>query len=326
MYNSELKSKFIAEYTSAIEMAKSCVTFFDFTEKFEAQRSADLCTFSAADLQQVADNMMTARSGGSRTRLSILRKYLIWCMSHGIDGARNEFQKIIVSNLDKIKRSMFSGPLQLQKFLNSALSPESEQQTDNCTRCIFWLIYGGMKIENLNRVLVSDVKLEDMIVSYDGDEYPIYREGMAAFKNCKRLTQFLYTHHSAAGNDYEVMRDRCAGKELIRGVRSVPSIATIRSLITKTSVQSSESTGVEVRYSNYNVWLSGLFFRMYETEQYVGHISFIGAANDLVQGKKYKYGDVTEEKRKTLDFARRNNYAKQYLMDYQNWKDAFDLN
>ena len=50
MYNEELKTRFIREYTKSISRADICVQAFEAIEPYEEQWEADFCTKSTEEL------------------------------------------------------------------------------------------------------------------------------------------------------------------------------------------------------------------------------------------------------------------------------------
>ena len=320
MYNPELKNKFISQYTFAIDMRKVCMQLFNMTEGTESNLQSDLCTLSGKELQPIIDNLMTVSGGGSRLKMTILRSYFKWCADEGYPGAIGDIRDVSISNHGRIKRSMVSSPLQLQKFLNMVYAEESLKTLDNCKRCVFWMAFGGLSVEDICKVSTKDVILEDMIVSYNGKEYPIYREGMASFKNCKRLTQFV------VDKSYRpAIASRSDGNCLVRGLRGDIDENKIRLWISAASRKAREISGSDIKITHYSIWLSGLFYRMYEAEQYGGEVNFLNAAIEKMGDREYKYSENIKQSKQAMDKGRRNHYAKEYLNDYYNWKDAFGL-
>ena len=319
MFNPELKIRFISQYTYAIEMRKVCERLFDLTAPEEEKYQADLCTFKGEKLQPIVNSLMTVSQNGSRVRLTALRDYFKWCKANNVENAIGDLQDVIISNNSRITYSMVSGPLQLQKFLNRVYAPESSDTLDNCRRCVFWMAFGGLSVEDMCNVSTKDVILEDMVISYQGKEYPIYREGMAALKKCKRLTQFIVekSHMTARVN-------RAPGNALIRGIRGDVNANKIRCWVSSASRKARELGDEHTRITHYSVWLSGLFYRMYEFEQYGGEVNFLNAAIEKMAGKEYRYPDGNKSV-EAKNNSRKNFYAREYLNDYYNWKDAFGL-
>lgn len=317
MYNEELKTKFIRHYTTSLKTAEFCVTLFDAFEKYENEWCADLCTQEESILQPIFDEIVGLRTASKFMRTTILKDYVRWCIGSGVPNACDGMLKVNTNGIEKFKKQTVANPLHLQQYLNSICDPEDEETTDNIYRCFYWLAYGGMEEVDILSVKCNDVDLSSMVVRFNGKEYPIYREALPAFKNCMTLSQFLYKNPNY-GSDKMVYRDRADGDTLIRGIRAIPTVKSMRvALSRKTSLMQQNNPDC-MKLSYNRVWLSGLFFRMYEKERAGIPVDFSRAAEEFMDGKEY---DLSSS-RNTLD-AKKRMYANFYSEDYHRWKLAF---
>ena len=62
MYNEEMKSRFIREYTGSLNTANVATTIFNAMEEYEKSWNADLCTRSSEELQPVITEITGLRS------------------------------------------------------------------------------------------------------------------------------------------------------------------------------------------------------------------------------------------------------------------------
>lgn len=315
MYNAELKTKFIREYTNSITTANVCSTIFNAFEKYELMWNADLCTRTAEELQPVIDTIVGLRARSKWMRIIILKDYVKWCIGMKVPHACDGMLKINTVGLEKIKHQTVSSPLHLQMYLNSICEPESEETTDNIYRCFYWLAYGGVAEEDILRIKCSDVDLTNMVVHYNKTEVPIYHEAIPAFKNCATLTQFVYKHPNY---DKVVYKDRADGDTLVRGIRSLPSLKAMRVELSRRSKAKIDEGKTDLRLSYFRVWISGLFYRMYERERAGMPVDFSASAAQFMEGKVYKLdsGRNTQE-------AKKRQIARDYKEDYERWKLAF---
>ena len=317
MYNEDIKIKFIKDYTDSINTAKVCATVFDVLEPYEQEWKADLCTKSAEELQPVIDSITGLRVRSKWMRLIVLKDYVKWCIGMNIPGACDGMLKITTIGLDKIKHQTVASPLQLQMYLNDICDPESDETVDNIYRCFYWLAYGGVEEEDILNIKCSDVDLSSMTVRYGDTEVPIYREALPAFKNCMSLTQFMYKHPNY---DKLTYKDRAAGDTLIRGITSQPSLKAVRVTLSRRSKKMLDEGKTDLKMSYFRVWLSGLFYRMYEMERVGIPVNFTRTAELFMRGKTYKLdtnGKTQEAKKRQL--------ARDYLEDYERWKLAFKI-
>lgn len=317
MYNEELKTKFVRGYTNSISTAEVCQTIFNAFEQYEVEWDADLCTRSAEELQPVVDNLVGFRARSKWMRLIILKDYVKWCIGMKVPGACDGMLKIETVGLEKVKHQTVASPLHLQRYLDSICEPESEETTDNIYRCFYWLAYGGVAEEDILSIKCSDVDLNSMVVRYNGTEVPIYREALPAFKNCVKLTQFVYKHPNY---DKLVYKDRADGDTLVRGIRSAPSIKAMRVELSRRSKAKMDEGKTDLKLSYFRVWISGLFYRMYERERAGMPVDFSAAAAQFMEGKTYKL-----DRGRNTPEAKKRQLTRDYLEDYERWKLAFAI-
>lgn len=319
MYNQELKYKFIEDCVHKIDSnLKAYKRLFDIVGKYEEKWDADICTRGADELQPVIDDICGIRDKSKYPRLIALKKYVNWCIDQGVPGACNGMLQLSDTGAERVKRYYVANAKHLQSYLDTMFAPESEKTIDNIYRCYYWLAYGGLREEDVPFVKCSDVDFNEMMVRYDKryTALPIYREGLRAFHNCVELDSFVLKHPLYAK---EVKRKRLCGDELMRGSKSVLSVKSIRSRISKISRENRGKTDLKLSY--HRVWLSGMFYRIWEQEVIGIPPFFEDIASDDVKGKEYK----AVKSGVPIDNIIRSK-AKEYKNDYDRWKIAWKLN
>ena len=319
MYNEELKTRFIQEYTKSISRAEACVQAFNAIEPCEVQWGADLCTKSAAELEPVVEQLVGFRVRSRWLRIIIFQKYVKWCLAHKVKDACDGMLQVECAGLDKVRTQMVSNPTMLQAYLDVVCDPESEKTTDNIYRCFYWMAYSGMDEHDIMNVKCSDVDFDNMVIRYGGEEYEIHREAIPAFRNAATLTEFVYKHPNYPP-DKKVIRNRALGDTLIRGIRSTTSLAALRVELSRRSKKFIEDGLTDKQLSYYRVYLSGLFYNMKKREEAGIPVDFTGVASRFMEGKTYKLdaGRNTPE-------AKKRAVVNDYLQDYERWKAAFNL-
>lgn len=319
MYNEELKTRFIQEYTRSISRAEACVQAFNAIEPFEVQWDADFCTKSAAELEPVIEQLVGFRARSRWLRIIIFQKYVKWCLAHKVKDACDGMLQVECAGLDKVRTQMVSNPTMLQAYLDVVCDPESEKTTDNIYRCFYWMAYSGMDEHDILNVKCSDVDFNNMVIRYGGEEYEIHREAIPAFRNAATLTEFVYKHPNYPP-DKKVIRNRALGDTLIRGIRSTTSLAALRVELSRRSKKFIEDGMTDKQLSYYRVYLSGLFYNMKKREEAGIPVDFTGVASRFMEGKTYKLdaGRNTPE-------AKKRAVVNDYLQDYERWKAAFSL-
>lgn len=319
MYNEELKTRFIREYTKSISRADICVQAFEAIEPYEEQWEADFCTKSTEELSPVIEQLVGFRVRSRWQRIIIFQKYVKWCLSNNVGGACDGMLHIDNVGLSKVRTQMVANPTQLQMYLNVICEPESEQTTDNIYRCFYWMAYSGMDEEAILATKVTDVDFENMVIHSGGNEYEIYREAIPAFKNAATLTEFVYKHPNYPP-DKIVRRNRAPGDTLIRGIRSTTSVLSLRVELSRRSKKFVDEGLTDKQLSHFRVKLSGLFYRMYQRELAGIPVDFSGEASKFMEGKTYKLdtGRNTPE-------AKKRAVVNDYMQDYERWKAAFQM-
>lgn len=316
MYNEELKVKFIRGYTRSINTAAVAETLFKVTQKYEEAWQADLCTRTQEELQPVIDEIVGLRSKSKWMSLIMLKEYVRWCMVMRVPDACEGMLEIDTVGLGKLRRQMVANPAHLQKYMDSVFDPESKETIHNIYRCYLWMAYGGIEEEDTLLVKNEDVDLGQMLIRYRNTTVPIYREAIPAFRNALYLNDFLYDHPKY---DKAIRRDRIPGDTVMRGIKALTKTYTIRSVLSKLNMAALEEGETDLNLSFTRIKLSGLFYRMLESEQAKLPMSFSDAADRVMEGKQYTLNHgMTLEKRKKI-------IMKDFMEDYQRWKLAFSV-
>ena len=144
MYNEELKTKFIRDYTQSINTANVATTIFNSFSLDEERWQADLCTKSVEELQPVIDRVMALRMRSQWVAMNILKEYVRWCIANKVPDACDGMLNITMVGLDKIRKQMVSSPLHLQRCLDEVFDPEQDGTIDNIYRCYYWMAWNLM--------------------------------------------------------------------------------------------------------------------------------------------------------------------------------------
>lgn len=317
MYNEKLKTDFIKSHTTAVNVENVIKQLFCSTQKFEEKLGKDLCQLTTDEFRQVVDSVAGFRKITRNTQIGILKRYIEYCVSVGFPGTREDNIEVEGLGLEKMRLQTVSSPAHLNHYLNQICSPVDDNTTDIIYRCYYWLAFAGMREEDILSVKNDDVLLDDMIIRFNGKEYPIYREAMTTFKKCLTLTQFVYRHP----NRRDVLMDRFDEDVLIRGIKAAPSLKTMRVELSRRSKHKREvEKTTDLKLSYYRVWISGHFYRMYEREQIGIEPDFSDLVAEHTHGKVYK---LDSGKNTIQDKKRR--LAKCYADDYERWKLAFKV-
>lgn len=311
MYNREIKEWFMDGYAKSQSVRESCLLTFEGIAPFEERLGKDVYKMSSDESRAIIEEVGGVRSENGRVH--IIQCYVRWAVAHHIPGAKDGFLRADGVSFEKLRSKMVSGPLHLQKCLDEIFDRE-EDNTVHCTyRCFFWFAFMGIPEEETIKIKDDEVDLVDMVIRHELSSYPIYRESLRTIQRCIKLTEFNYFRKNTK-NIYTTKRSD--GRELMRGVRGVPSITNIRSTVTqKKRIQDANGQTCDISYNT--VWLSGVFYRMYEQERAGITPDFAPVVRLQMSGKEYsqKGGHSASSRMKKL--------LQYYADDYQNWKNTF---
>lgn len=318
MFNENLKKDFITNYTTKISTEKTCVRLFRDISKYEKDLNKDFSAMTVDEISTVLKAVTGLRNNTRITSMQILKDYSLYCVKNGITGASTNITNVGDFVSDKTKECMVCSPTQLQKYLDKVFAPESELTVDNTNRALFWLAFSGIRECDADKITSKNVDLENMVIRYNKREYPIYREALQCIKNCTKLMDFAYKHPNYPDKDSHMMR--VAGNSILRGVRDG---ATVTSKITNISarIRRLRDSGVDMIKMSYNrIYMSGIFYRVYELERAGIDPDFSEAVELYMEGREYKKSKVRDIKKLKISDTKRN-----YLKDYERWKLAFDV-
>lgn len=324
MYNQRVKSRFIREFSDNPGRREVASALFEAMAPYEESWGADFCTKGTDEIVPVVTELIGAREASQVTRLTVLKEYVTWCDNNGIDGARLDLLAVESFGLDKLRRQMVANPRHLERYLNTIFEPVDEQTTSNTYRCYYWMAYAGIKEDDAFLVKSGDVDFENMVIRFDGMEYPLYREGLGAFRECVNATEFRYVHPNYKK---PVMRSRASGDTLLRGISEARSLKAMRVEISRKQKKQSflapdekDDASLALKLSFHRLGLSGLFYRTYEAERAGMPPNFMAAAARFMEGKQYSAGTVGSSIR-----SKQKRIASEYMTDYQRWKEAYKI-
>ena len=313
MYNADQKTRFVSQFSESIAMRNFAMLVFNASEPYEERYGRDVYAMNAEEIRPVIDQIAGMRARSSHKPMYVLREYVKWCRENGIPDVSNAVFEITDAGEEKLRRRTVRNPRHLQTYLDFICEPESENTFDNTIRAYFWLAYAGMEKEDILRLRVTDVYLAGMRVVFNGKEYPLHNLAMPSVRNCATLTQFAYKHPNYAK---VCVRDRAPGDTLIRGFRSTPS-QNYMDVLLSTRSRKARAGGLDMDLNYYSVWLSGVFYRMYEEEQGGLPVDFTSIVREKRGGVPYNLSST----RNTQE-AKIADVARAYRADYDRWKQT----
>lgn len=313
MYQSELKARFIRQYTNSANTALRCESLFDIVESVESELGKDVCTMTDDEFSGVLSLVCGVKHSTGTRMSAFLRDYIKWCVDTDVSGANQDLLTVEFDQTDNMRDGMYKSPSHLQHVLDSLFYPVSEGTFHNALRCYIWLAYIGLQQKEIEIVEKTNVDFASNTVHSASGAHSIYMEAIPTFLSCVNETSFRYFHNKHGGLS---PRERADSALLLARTKStVKSQELINSICAVTRAKESNAS---FRYDR--LLLSGVFYRMYlrETEDGIP-VDFHLFAQEFVLAKRMfkssKY-DESAEVRKT---------AFMFKQDYAAWKVAFGL-
>ena len=334
MYNPDLKKRFITETYKKDSIMALAKVVFKSVAKYENDWGSDFCTRNSDEIEPVLENILGMRVSSKWIIVNILKDYIEWCIKDKYNGAIDGMKDIDIdtSGYEKIKQQMVSNPIQLQKYFDEIFRPESDETIDIIYRCYLWMAYMGIPEEDALNVKSNDIDFNIMKIKYGDKDAPIYFESLPAFRGAVALSSFYYRHPN-----YESakLNDRITGDMILRGVEGKNRIKedidkyNIRSVVSRkfSDKENIKKTGKKLSF--YRIWISGLFYRMYEHERAGNEVDFTNTAKDDINKPRldqdgnpvqYKFNHSMDNERQRI--SRKIN---DYTEDYNRWKYVFGI-
>lgn len=254
--NKNRKLAFVKECYRGSEA--SHLSLFNTLSNCEDYFGKDICEISKEDILPFVRTAVGKSSSAISTNLSTLNKYYKYCLEHNFHGALPVYISYSeVSSLRDLRWNMVSSPGMLEEVLNCIFPSVEEGEYSNVLRCLLWMLYSGVQIEEANEVRTGDVHLADMYFISNGGKYPIYSEARDVFDFC--LNSNVIAVKMPKGKWY---RERVDGDLLLRSFTILTPVK-LRNGVVK-HVKSSRISGrCAVELTCQSVYKSGLFYRAY---------------------------------------------------------------
>lgn len=319
IYNQQLKQEFTKQYSDKPNVHRVCDSVFMSFCEAEETMGKDLCTMSEEEIAPLAAKLLGMAVSSRWFRARILKDYVKWCIENGVEGSRSDALNIKYDDATIMKYQTVKSPIQLKKYLDTIYDSDNDDQSipsvEIMYKCHFWLAYAGMAERDIPLVKTDDVDLINMVVHYDGNEYPIYREALDIFRACSTLLELSHDH-----GIYTNVRGRGDGNNLTRGMNESLSAGVAKTNFCKKIKVKMNQGDTDIKLSYRRIWLSGVFYRVYQNED-IGIQPDFSNIDDMKNRDQRNFGVRTQE----LKIIRTRQIASEYLNDYHRWKLAHGI-
>lgn len=317
MYNDAQKRRFIEDVLPNPGTRANAEYVFDVIAPFEEAWGADICTRTAEEIEPALKKISGLRLHTNVERRTYITRYMKWCLAQGIPGATDSYNSFTLKSMNRMADSTIPNPVKLQEYLNKLFQPEEDRTIDIVYRCMYWMAYAGMFEEDIYSVTSSDVDLIAKKIRYNGDEYELYGEGIAALEIAATSDTFIYDSPRYGADRNNKERSRVDGDLLLRGFKAIPKVDSMRVILSRRMKKALDSGIIDKRLSYDRTRISGIFFRAKQRE---------------ISGYPPQFDDVAAAYVSRIEFddeltmiKRRKQIASEYMRDYRRWKEAWDL-
>ena len=299
--STDLKKLFISCDDTLYDDEEEEKRTFSYAVREEQKSGHDLCQFTTQNLDNVFVNYLGVAPTRSKHTIYVFKRYSEFCSMLGIPTS-DDMPAYELDMRVKIRSKMVASPLHLQKRLDEVFNPQDSDSIDVLYRCVLWLAFAGVPQEDIATIRVSDVDFNRLQVVVRGIPYPLYIEGIGAFRSaCSRQTLTL-----ASDGSENTLVTRVPGDLLLRGVYSqiISPTFLMRYLNAKAKKKGTSFGYVLIKKS-------GQFYRMYELERAGYEPDFTGLVTEIAE-HNYAKGKAAKIP---------STYP--YRRDYAIWKEAF---
>lgn len=319
MYNESQKLKFINSLIKDGGYRNAITSHFAKIEKYERDVwKQDVATVTPEMLNSAVSEVLSnhIRNTTSAFMISAYKKYVTWCIQSGLPAnpdLLNMKGNVGTSGVGLINK-MVSSPSHLKEVLDNKqlFTPTSEKTVDIVLKGALWLAFSGVELQEAVNLTSENVLFKLCIIYTKHGLHPIYPEATKELLVLCKDEKFNY-HHPL----YSIYRDRHKGEEILRGFNKLSAHYIQQQLASKFC----DDQPYEFTYNS--IYLSGEFYRMYQKESCGMPINFIDLINkDII--KRLMLPDGLQKKSVSI---RRfiNNKHRDYLRDYNRWKETFNL-
>lgn len=299
MYNEERKIQFL---NSAYQGSSAGVQTFRIFAEYEERFGKDLALFHSTEMEMVLSDCFDETSVEAYHAILALKQYLRWC-KHQAFQTTNAIDQLEINEVGKARATLFSSPFHLAHEMTRVFGDVEERWTSVLYHAFLWLIFAGMKDEDILNLHKDQFHLEWAAVISRDIRYPVCQEGIRAVYLAATLPAFCVPH----GSGRLLMRKRISSQFMFSGVSS----ASIR----RTAIHSQISRLAKSYHSNLSprhVRLSGFFVRAHMREK-------IGIQPDFTEDAIMLASRESGEERRQS----KQRFQRELKKDYAAWKQAF---
>lgn len=312
MYNAELKEQFILQATQNSGQMDRIRFLFNLIAPYEESAGEDICTMGLEDAKIALKGCLGFRTSSVASTLTLIKDYVRWCAANSIPGANEVILTFKPGDFLSPKEYWVSGPMHLKLTLDRIFDPEDLETVELVYRGYFWFAFMGVQDSDIMTITEDQFDFRNMLLDIGNNSYHIYPESLPTLNRLCDLQDFRYIHPLYP--EKEVRRNRVPGNIVMRGVRSVSHLSSLKTKISHYVIEAVGQDESVPRISYDRVWTSGWFYRIRQLE---------------LAGVKPDFGEMTKKYKKWEGKNKEELRAKQYRamrffsLDYSAWKNYY---
>ena len=311
MYNEAFKLKMFQPVLGQTDSVNQLTLVMDRLSAGEEMLQKDVAFMGPQELQ-IAVSMAADQCGINPENIRKLkiwyRRYIQFCVQNSIPGVTDHSKSIDFFKWADMASHAYKDPQDLSRALDGAFPPAREETVHNLYRCAFWLLYMGLRTDDITKVRKQDVDFVNMRVSFEDSYYRIYEESVEAFRVARDCPEFtLYHKISIPKGSYTTRVKRIESPMLFVGARCELNKRVLMGAVNDALADAYNRGLIDKQVPTWDTWRSGWFYRLYRDELKQFQPDF--RAMIMAQGRamSHVYKDT----------------VRAYANTYKAWKEAF---
>lgn len=283
--------------------------------KVEADYQVDFCDADYNTLTMMIPDLIMGKHSYRDNTFSIVKSYIEWCVLNG--KSRNSENLLDLISLDEIDLSFSYKKIYVKDFdalcdyCDIVFNSVSSGTVDIMYRLMVYLLYYGVKKEDLTNIKISDFDKENDCLLYNNKSISLDDRVVNLINICIN-TDFFVVGNLNTDTDRKYIKTESGYLISLISKTRIPKniIQSLNVRITKANNDYKSATKKIIKYTSSNIFYSGMMERVYEKE----------IQNGKVDTSEFEQIFI----KSNFNNSVKNYRIKGFLTDYNEWKKAWD--
>lgn len=322
MYNAGQKQEYINHETIN---ATGLRQYFERLSGIEELYGKDIADMSAEEARAALTSLNIRSITTRRHFISLVKAYIDWAIYNGKTRNDNKIATLKPEDIGShysVVTQMLKSPEQIEHILGTAFGSVYAEQENRQARdsLIFWLLYAGMTINELELLKKTDINYAEKTVASPIEKDVVHSVDDNIVSLWRKCCEITYIERVGTRWGKDIIQAKLAENDyllrIIAGTKDNADrtfgVNQMSILITKIFRAYFEATGEYIVVTPSNIKLSGIFYRLYQYEK---------SGNEVTVEIFSEYLRLKYETRVEM-----MDKSKRFRVDYAEWKDAFGYN